>query len=294
MFSSLKREIFVAHEDFHGPHDTIFHRAQRSRIWNGDPSVLDKSARKGRIYSTTIPFLRCKMNQICIKGLLQLLVEFRAVFQCPIRRLIIWYSEVSKPRDLCLELSDRSELFSKRYGNSNYQCRDFDTSRDLMKWRLIGYWNRAQLSILGLLTSLPRLRSISSGNQFYSITNLLILHLSRWTMFIWHINDLIPKKNCMINSPDAKCLVTITFSLKIFPRNLSLRQYQIYSRCTFKMYIVCRPNVVSVKQVAEHFTNSAHVTQLSLSECVFTECFNGTWSSCHCPGTSDACLLVNI
>ena len=68
-----------------------------------------------------------------------------ALFQYPIRRPIVRSREVSKPRDLWLKLSDRSEIWqalrqhccrgacqiSKRYDKSNYQSRGFETSRDL-------------------------------------------------------------------------------------------------------------------------------------------------------------------
>ena len=77
--------------------------------------------------------------------------------QYKIRRLIVRSREVSKPRDLYLELSDRSEIWqalwqhccrcacqiSKRYDNLKYQSRGFQTSRDLTIRRLFGYWNGA-------------------------------------------------------------------------------------------------------------------------------------------------------
>ena len=80
--------------------------------------------------------------------------------QYPKIRLIVRSREVSKPRDLYLEFSDRSEIWqalqqhccrcacqiSKRYANSKYQSRGFDTSRDLTIRRLFGYWDGAQMS----------------------------------------------------------------------------------------------------------------------------------------------------
>ena len=71
--------------------------------------------------------------------------------QYPKRRLFVRSREVSKPRDLYLKLSDRSEIWqalrqhccrcacqiSKRYDNLKYQSRGFETSRDLTKRRLI-------------------------------------------------------------------------------------------------------------------------------------------------------------
>ena len=79
----------------------------------------------------------------------------RAPFQYPIRRLIVRSREVSKSQDLYLELSDRFDIgqaprqhccrpacqMSKRCDNLNCQSRGFETSRDLMIKRLIGYWN---------------------------------------------------------------------------------------------------------------------------------------------------------
>ena len=61
------------------------------------------------------------------------------------------------PRDLYLELYDRSEILhaprqqccrsacqiSKWWDNSNYLSRGFESSRDLTIRRLIGYWNRS-------------------------------------------------------------------------------------------------------------------------------------------------------
>ena len=67
--------------------------------------------------------------------------------QYPKRRLSVRSRKVSKPRDLYLELSDRSEIWqalrqqccrcacqiSKRYDNLKYQSRGFETLRDLKK-----------------------------------------------------------------------------------------------------------------------------------------------------------------
>ena len=81
---------------------------------------------------------------------------FLVMFPYPIRRFIVRSRKVSKPRDLYLELSNRSEIWqahrqyccrcacqiSKRCDDSNYQSRSFETSRDLTIRRLIQYWNR--------------------------------------------------------------------------------------------------------------------------------------------------------
>ena len=81
--------------------------------------------------------------------------------QYPKRRLSVRSRKVSKPRDLYLELSDRSEIWQalrqqccrcacqilKRYDNLKYQSRGFETLRDLTKRRLFGYWHGAQVPI---------------------------------------------------------------------------------------------------------------------------------------------------
>ena len=81
----------------------------------------------------------------------------RAPSQYPKRRLFVRSRKVSKPRDLYLDLSDRSEIWqtlrqqccrcacqiSKRYDNLKYRSRGFETSRDLTKRRLFGYWDGA-------------------------------------------------------------------------------------------------------------------------------------------------------
>ena len=68
----------------------------------------------------------------------------RAPSQYPKRRLFVRSRKISKPRDLYLDLSDRSEIWqalrqqcacqiSKRYDNLKYRSRGFETSRDLTK-----------------------------------------------------------------------------------------------------------------------------------------------------------------
>ena len=82
-------------------------------------------------------------------------------FQYPIRGFIVRSRKVSKPRDLHLELHDRSAIWqaprqqccrcacqiSKPFDKFNYQYHGFYTSRDLTIWRLIGYWNGDQVSL---------------------------------------------------------------------------------------------------------------------------------------------------
>ena len=77
-------------------------------------------------------------------------MKTRAPSQYPKRRLSVRSRKVSKPRDLCLELSDRYEIWqalrqqccrcacqiSKRYDNLKYQSRGFEILRDLTKRRL--------------------------------------------------------------------------------------------------------------------------------------------------------------
>ena len=73
-----------------------------------------------------------------------------------IRRLIVRSCKISKPKDLYLELNDRSEiwqaprqqackcacLISKRCDDFDYQSCGFETSRDVTR-HLVGYWNGA-------------------------------------------------------------------------------------------------------------------------------------------------------
>ena len=82
----------------------------------------------------------------------------KALFQYPIRRLIVISRKISKPRDFYLELFDRIEIWqaprqhccrrvcqiSKRCYDLNYQSCGFETSRDLTTRRLIRYSNGAQ------------------------------------------------------------------------------------------------------------------------------------------------------
>ena len=88
-----------------------------------------------------------------------ILLRGRVPSQYAKRRLFVRSRKVSKPRDLYLELSDRSEIWqalrqhccrcacqiSKRYDNLKYQSRGFETSRDLTKRCLFGYWDGAQV-----------------------------------------------------------------------------------------------------------------------------------------------------
>ena len=87
--------------------------------------------------------------------------HYSAPFQYPIKSHIVRSHEVLKPRDLCLELSDCSEIWqahqqhccrcacqiSKRWDKFNCQFCGFKTSRDLTIRCLLRYWNRALVSV---------------------------------------------------------------------------------------------------------------------------------------------------
>ena len=107
--------------------------------------------------------------------------------QYPKRRLSVRSRKVSKPRDLYLELSDRSEILqalrqqccrcacqiSKRYDNLKYQSRGFETLRDLTKRRLFGYWDGA-LPVTGIFQSQKGPTMQGCDVFFYvSLNNLL-------------------------------------------------------------------------------------------------------------------------
>ena len=94
----------------------------------------------------------------------------RAPSQYPKSRLSVRSRKVSKPRDLYLELSDRSEIcqalrqqccrcacqISKRYDNLKYRSRGFETLRDLTERRLFGYWDGALVSRTGISNYIPK------------------------------------------------------------------------------------------------------------------------------------------
>ena len=91
----------------------------------------------------------------------------RAPSQYPKRRISVRSRKVSKPRDLYLESSDRSEIWqalrqqccrcacqiSKRSDNLKYQSRGFETLRYLTKRRLFGYWDGALVTLITGRTS---------------------------------------------------------------------------------------------------------------------------------------------
>ena len=102
--------------------------------------------------------------------------------QYPKRRLFVRSREVSKPRDWYFKLSHRFEIWqahrqqccrsacqiSERSDNSKYKSRGFETSRDLTKRRLFGYWDGALILMWHPFTQrVPSCRvhiPLSSGN----------------------------------------------------------------------------------------------------------------------------------
>ena len=115
---------------------------------------------------------------------------------CPLFQISnkTYYHKKPKPRDLCLELSDRSEMLqaprqqycrsacqiSKGYGHSNYQSPGIEASRDLMIRRLIGYWNRALVfKIVGWYELFPSLRVVKN---WISAVEIAITHLGMTTL----------------------------------------------------------------------------------------------------------------
>ena len=111
----------------------------------------------------------------------------RAPSQYPKRRLSVRSRNVSKPRDLYLELSDRLEIWqalgqqccrcackiSKRYDNLKYQSRGFETLRDLTKRRLFGYWDGTRLPSRGIhFTAILMTSPIDIYNVSCTFTNI--------------------------------------------------------------------------------------------------------------------------
>ena len=117
---------------------------------------LKVSSAKGRLFSpglNELTFLMLKPGySVRIRSITCLLNSW-APSQYLKRRLSVRSRKVSKPRNLYLELSDRSAIWqalrqqccrcacqiSKRYDNLKYQSRGFETLRDLTIRRLIAY-----------------------------------------------------------------------------------------------------------------------------------------------------------
>ena len=143
----------------------------------------------------------------CNGGHCLLTVGGRAPSQYPKRRLSVWSRKVSKPRDLYLELSDRSETrqaprqqccrcacqISKRYNNLKYRSRGFETLRDLTERRLFGYWDGAQVARSQNWSRMCEihLTKLSCAAQqvgivhFYAVTEIKGLSLRLWWMREW-------------------------------------------------------------------------------------------------------------
>ena len=91
-------------------------------------------------------------------------------FQYPIRRFILRSRKVSKARDQVLKCSYRFQIWRahqqqccrcacqmlERSDNSKYKFRDFETLRDYMIRRPIGYWNRARVTAISTHGKIPR------------------------------------------------------------------------------------------------------------------------------------------
>ena len=126
-------------------------------------------------------------------------------FQYPIRRLIVRSRKVSKPPDLYLESSDRSEFWqaprqqccrsasqiSKRCDNLNYQSRGFETLRDLTIRRLIGYWNG------GLISSWWLRELLHSAHSFGKLTLTVPIGIYIY-IYIYMQSSIILSLNCLM------------------------------------------------------------------------------------------------
>ena len=147
------------------------------------PKHLLRSTGKPSIeFSNSVVWRYCCRGTKCAT-----MVGTWAPFQYPIRRLTVISREVSKSRDLYLELSDRSDIWqaprqqgsrsacqiSKRCDNLNYQSRGFETSRDLTIRRLIGYWNGALITTWQMYWS----RSSAMWNRVRRLWVVLVLIL---------------------------------------------------------------------------------------------------------------------
>ena len=118
-----------------------------------------------------------------------------APFQYAKRRLIARSREVSKPRDLCLELSDRYEIWqappaallpmccqiSKRYEHFKHPIsRPRDVTRSHDK-RFIGYWNGTL--IVSKISLTQKHMSLGIGSLMCFIVNILLTLMSRRTNY---------------------------------------------------------------------------------------------------------------
>ena len=136
------------------------------------------------------PIMQCSLPQIH---------KTWAPSQYPKRRLFVRSRKVSKLRDLYLELPNHSEIWqalrqhccrcacqiSKWCDNLKYQSRGFETSRDLTKRRLFGYWDGALYAWEGIVIypwnspAVTRIRMCSSLSGHRTFYSKLDVH---WTM----------------------------------------------------------------------------------------------------------------
>ena len=130
----------------------------RVRTWLMQPIITDRALCESLIIWSASPAKQW-LCRVVLPQRTKLARETSwAPSQYPKRRLSVRSRKVSKPRDLCLELSYRSEILqalrqqccrcacqiSKRYDNLKYQSRGFETLRDFTERRLFGYWDGAQ------------------------------------------------------------------------------------------------------------------------------------------------------
>ena len=97
-----------------------------------------------------------------------------ALFQYSIRRIIVSSRKDLKAWDRVLKCSYRFEILqahgqqcyrgacqiSERSDDSKHKSRGFETSRDLSIRRLIGYWNRAQVTSPQITSAIVKMSSV--------------------------------------------------------------------------------------------------------------------------------------
>ena len=124
----------------------------------------------------------------------------RATFWYPIRRLIVISRKASKARNLVLNCSYLFDIWqalrqqccrvvcqtSEWSDNSKHKSHGFETLRDLIITRLIGYWNRAQLSYLmsSLFKCLYVLEILDTFNQINVSWNIRCFTIMRFVLLL--------------------------------------------------------------------------------------------------------------
>ena len=91
-------------------------------------------------------------------------------FQYPIRRLIVRFREISKPRDWYFGLSHRFEIWSY---NPKYKSRGFETLRDLKKKASYRILKQAPGHIILIYTMISRRRHIGNICKLHNKTHTL-------------------------------------------------------------------------------------------------------------------------